>query len=137
MIRLLNRALQDVSATTFAAKDHFSRPRPFQRNQLQRVCGRDKPPAPDANPTSGNSYPSGHSSYGWATAMILARLAPDRAEALFARASEYAESRLVCGVHFPSDVTAGKLVAAAVVTSLDADPAFRSDLARARAELGR
>jgi hypothetical protein len=36
--------------------------------------------------------------------MILARVAPDRTPPLMARAAEYAESRLICGVHFPSDV---------------------------------
>lgn len=135
MIRLLSRALQDVSATTFAAKDHFSRPRPYQRNQLHHVCLKDKAPEPEQNPTSGTSYPSGHSSYGWATALILARLAPDRADALFARASEYAESRLICGMHFPSDLTAGKIIATAVVIRLDQDTAFAADLERARKEL--
>ncbi len=67
--------------------------------------------------------------------MILARVAPDRAAALMARAAEYAESRLICGVHFPSDVYAGQAVAAAVVSRLDASAEFQSDLDRVRAEL--
>ncbi len=67
--------------------------------------------------------------------MILVRVVPDRAPALMARAAEYAESRLVCGVHFPSDIYAGQTVAAAVVSRLDASPEFRSDLDRARAEI--
>lgn len=135
LIRMLNRALRDVSATTFAAKEHFQRPRPYQRFQLQHLCGDSKPPAPEPHPTMGSSYPSGHSAYGWATAMVLARVAPDRAEALMARAAEYAQSRLVCGMHFPSDVAAGQTIAAAVIAHLDASPEFQADLARARQEL--
>ena len=135
LISVLDRALRHVALTTFAAKDHFQRPRPFQRLQLQRVCGEEKPPRPQANPMGGSSYPSGHSAYGWAVAMILARVAPDRAEVLMARAAEYAESRVVCGVHFPSDVVAGQVIAAAVVAHLDASSDFQADLARARAEL--
>jgi acid phosphatase (class A) len=135
LIRLLNRALRDVSRTTFEAKDHFHRPRPFQRFQLQHLCGGEQPPKPEPHPTSGSSYPSGHSAYGWAVAMILARIAPDRAEELLARAAEYAESRVVCGVHFPSDVAAGQVAAAAVVSRLDTSASFLADLARARAEV--
>jgi len=67
--------------------------------------------------------------------MILGRVAPNRAEALMARAGEYAESRVVCGVHFPSDVGAGQVIAAAVIAHLDSSPEFQADLARARAEL--
>lgn len=137
LITLLNRAMRDVSKTTFDAKGVFQRPRPYQRMPLRRVCGEDPPPKPEPTPTTGSSYPSGHTSYGWATAMILARVRPDRTPQLLARAAEYSESRAVCAVHFPSDLEAGRLVAAAVVSRLDADPAFRADLARARSEVGR
>ncbi len=135
MIRLLNRTLRDVAATTFAAKAVYSRPRPFQRYQLARVCGEMRAPKPDPRPTGGSSYPSGHSAYGWASALILARLDPSRAASLFERAGDYAQSRLICGVHFPSDVEAGRLVAVAVVSRLDAEPMFQADLAQALAEL--
>jgi len=66
--------------------------------------------------------------------MILARVAPDRATALMARALIYQESRLVCGMHFPSDIEAGHEVAIAVVAHLDASNDFQSDLAKARKE---
>jgi acid phosphatase (class A) len=135
MIVLLNRAIRDVSKAAFAAKEHYSRPRPYQRYQLRRICGGSKAPKPEAQPAPGSSYPSGHSAYGWTTALILARLEPDRAEMLFQRADEYAQSRLVCGVHFPSDIAAGRLIATAVVSRLDADPAFQADLEHAKAEL--
>lgn len=136
LISLLNRALRDVAVTTFAAKDHFQRPRPFQRLELKRVCGEEQPPKPQVHAMGGSSYPSGHSAYGWAVAMVLARVAPERAEALMARAAEYAESRVVCGVHFPSDVSAGQVIAAAVAGRLDGSAEFQADLARARAEAG-
>jgi acid phosphatase (class A) len=134
LVALLDRALEDVDATASAAKDYFHRPRPFQRLQLQRVC--DKSPAlkPETHPTQGNSYPSGHSTHGWTVAMILARVAPDRAAALLARAQMYEESRLVCGMHFPSDIEAGHELAIAVVSHLDASRGFQSDLAKARKE---
>ncbi len=134
---LLDRALLDVDVTASAAKDYFQRPRPFQRMHLQRVCDKEDAPEPEEHPMHGASYPSGHSTHGWAVAMILARVAPPRAEMLMKRAEEYEESRLVCGMHFPTDVEAGQVVATAVVAHLDASKAFQADLARARREYAR
>jgi acid phosphatase (class A) len=133
-VHLINRALRDVEGPAFAAKDAFHRPRPFQRFQLVRVCGKAAAPHPEINPTTGSSYPSGHSTYGWTTALILAQVAPERAPQILQRAAEYAESRLVCGMHFPSDIEAGRVLAVAVVEHLKSSPAFRQDLACARVE---
>jgi acid phosphatase (class A) len=134
LVALLDRALLDVDTTASAAKDHFHRPRPYQRMQLTRVCNRNDAPAPEERPMHGASYPSGHSTRGWTVAMILAQVAPDRTDALMKRAEEYEESRLVCGMHFPTDVEAGQVVAAAVIAHLDASKEFQSDLARAHHE---
>lgn len=134
LVALLDRALRDVDVTAAAAKDHFQRPRPFQRLHLQHVCDKNDAPEPQQHPMHGASYPSGHSTHGWTVAMILARVAPDRADALMKRAEEYEESRLVCGMHFPTDVEAGHVVAAAVVARLDSAKAFQADLTRARRE---
>jgi acid phosphatase (class A) len=134
LVTLLDRSIADASTTTSAAKDYFHRPRPFQRLQLQRLCEKSAPPKPEPNPTRGDGYPSGHSVRGWTVAMILARVAPERTEAVMKRAEVYQESRLVCGMHFPSDVEAGHDVASAVVARLDSSTAFQADLARARKE---
>jgi acid phosphatase (class A) len=134
LVKLLNRTLQEVGATTSQAKMHFHRPRPYQRWLLQRVCGQETPPKPEEHPVGGLSYPSGHSAYGWSVAMVLSRVDPDRADVLMQRAEQYAQNRLICAVHFPSDLEAGHVIAAAVMARLDASPDFRRDLARARAE---
>lgn len=134
-IALLNRAMSEVSIPIFAAKDHFQRLRPYQRFRLARVCGAATPPQPDPTQTVGSSYPSGHAAYGWLTGAILSRLAPQRATALMARANQYGQSRVVCGAHFESDVSAGQVVAAAVLARLEHSPEFRSDLAGATSEI--
>jgi len=134
LVALLDRALLDVNATASAAKNYFHRERPFQRLKLQRVCSKAAAVMPAAYAMRDPSYPSGHSTHGWTVAMILARVAPDRAQALMTRAQEYEESRLVCGMHFPTDVEAGQEVAIAVVSHLDASTEFQTDLARARKE---
>jgi acid phosphatase (class A) len=134
LVALLDRALRDVDTTAAAAKDYYQRPRPYQRMQLHRVCNKGDAPVPEEHPMHGASYPSGHSVHGWTVAMILSRIAPDRAQALMDRAEEYEESRLICGMHFPTDVEAGQVVAAAVVSRLDTSTKFRADLAKARKE---
>jgi acid phosphatase (class A) len=134
LVSLLDRALVDVDTTAAAAKDYYHRPRPYQRMQLHRVCNKGDAPKPEEHPMHGSSYPSGHSVHGWTVAMILSRVAPDKAQALMERAEEFEESRLICGMHFPTDVEAGQVVAAAVVTRLDTSSEFRSGLAKARKE---
>ena len=47
----------------------------------------------------------------------------------------FGDSRVVCGFHYPSDVVAGRLAAAALLARLHADPAFLKDLAAARREI--
>lgn len=74
---------------------------------------------------------------GWAWALILSELAPDRADAILARGLAYGESRVICGVHYASDVEAGRLVGAAMVARLKADPTFQSDFIEARREIDR
>lgn len=133
LVHLLNRAMSDVYATYMPAKLYFGRKRPYQILRLRRVCGFETPPL-DAKRTATPSHPSGHSSLGWSTAMILSLLAPARTAALVARADAYAKNRVVCGVHYPTDIQAGHVVATAVVTRLRADPTFRRDLACARRE---
>ena len=67
--------------------------------------------------------------------LILAEVAPDRAAEILGRARSYGESRVVCGVHYESDVQAGRVAASAVFSALQAEPAFQRDLAAVKAEL--
>ena len=71
------------------------------------------------------TYPSGHSAVGWGWALVLAELVPSRADAILQRGREFGHSRVVCNVHWQSDVEAGRFMASAAVARLHADPAFR------------
>jgi acid phosphatase (class A) len=81
------------------------------------------------------SYPSGHATLGWLWGSLLAEIAPQYADQLLARGMAFGDSRVVCGFHYPSDVAAGRLAAAALLARLHADPAFLKDLAGARKEI--
>ena len=134
LIYLLNNAIHDVGPPTWAAKKAFGRRRPYQRWQVARACGQATPPPPTADPDERSSYPSGHTAYGWTAALVLAMVAPERAQLILARADDYGLSREICGMHFPTDVAAAHALATAVVTRLSATPEFQKDLAAAQAE---
>lgn len=134
-VRLLNRMERTVSKPVFAAKDVHPRARPYQVMKLGYVCGGGTDPKVDHDVAKQTSYPSGHSAYGWTAAVVLAELSPERAGPLLARGMDYGESRLVCGVHFPSDVAAARTIASAVFERSRATADFQRDLACAKAEV--
>ncbi len=134
-VRLLNRVAEDAFAVAGEAKKIYPRPRPFQRFQMTRLCGQAQVPKPDASPSGGTSYPSGHAVVSWAVALVMAEAVPSGAQSIIARAADYGESRVVCGLHFPSDIDAGHQLAAAVVDKLLALPEFRRDFQCAKTEL--
>jgi len=130
LYRLLRRTKSDVGRTVAGAKVAFMRPRPYMVNG-KPTCS----PRFEGVMSGSGSYPSSHSAIGWAWARILAEISPDRAAAVLARGVEFGQSRVVCNVHWQSDVNEGRTVGAAVVERLHADPSFRADLDAARSEL--
>ncbi|MEN6375193.1 MAG: phosphatase PAP2 family protein [Smithella sp.] len=127
---LLQRASTDASVATQAAKKKYNRVRPFVVYK-QTSCTPDW----EDNMKRDGSYPSGHTTIGWAWALILAEIAPDRADAILSRGYAFGQSRVICGVHWQSDVNAGRVIAAAVVAKLHSDPVFRAQLEAAKKEL--
>jgi acid phosphatase (class A) len=129
--RLLHRLERDAATGGSPAKTRYERVRPLIGNDAP-VCI----PREDWMKTNG-SYPSGHATTGWAWGLVLAEAVPAHASALVEAGRAVGDSRVVCGVHFESDVEAGRILAAAMVARLHAEPAFRKDLAAAKAELAR
>ncbi|XSZ46902.1 acid phosphatase [Francisella noatunensis] len=124
---LLNRSTTDVSNIKQSAKEKYQRIRPF-------VVFDRKPCDPDEDPSS-YSYPSGHSSRAWNYAMILAKLKPQTAKQLFELADRKSQSRVICGVHWKSDIQAARTVALANFAILNGNQDFLKDLEKARQEI--
>ena len=124
---LIRRVRADASRANDKAKDLYKRQRPYLAHGDASCTPQEK--------HKDDSYPSGHSSIGWAWALVLAEIAPDRADAIFARGLAFGESRVVCGVHWSSDIEAGRVVGASAVSRLHADPVFAAQLELARKEI--
>jgi acid phosphatase (class A) len=121
----------DQSMFVSAAKKHFQHPRPFDLDPaVQSVCGM-KPGSPK------NSYPSGHGTMGYVSALLLSMMAPEKAAVLHARADEYAHNRVVCGDHYAADALGSRESAGLVVGNMLASPRFQQEFAAAKAEVRR
>ncbi len=71
------------------------------------------------------SYPSGHTTYGYTGAVLLAVLVPERYAQMIARGAEYGNDRVIMGSHYVMDVLGGRTLALYDMSHLLAnDPAY-------------
>ena len=140
--KILETSLVDLGLSTYTAKNKYQRARPFISNG-QNICtisaaDREKYGITYTEDkeklSSDGSYPSGHSAVGWGWALIMSEIAPQRANHIFLRGRAFAESRLVCNVHWQSDIIEGKNMAAMTVAQLHTQKQFLADLAKAQKE---
>lgn len=128
---LLRRTLLDAGLATYRAKIHYKRARPFVVANDNTICS----PQEEEMLRKDGSYPSGHSSFGWAWALILAEMVPDKADAIIQRGYQFGQNRIQCGVHWQSDVNAGRTVGAAVVAQLHSNSDFMGQFREAQKEV--
>ena len=128
---LLRRSLIDAGLSTYKAKTHYKRTRPFVAANDPVICT----PADAEGLAKDGSYPSGHSAFGWAWGLILAEMIPAKADAIIKRGYDFGQSRVQCGVHWQSDVDAGRVVASAAVAQLHANPEFIKAFGEAKQEV--
>jgi acid phosphatase (class A) len=128
-----NKILTEIAAEegtdSKSAKSYFHRDRPWIVDPSIKTCVMVMP-GPAAN-----SYPSGHTSLSFAMGVVLASLVPEKSQVILARASEFAEHRLVCGMHFRSDIVAGQQFGTVVALRLMQKLSFQAEMEAARAEL--
>lgn len=130
LFELLSRVRIDVRAATYPAKAYFARQHPFVVHQAPTCAPEDA-----AILRNEGAYPSARAAVGWAYAAVLSDLMPQRAAILRNRAEQFAQSRVVCGEEWQSDVDAGPIIASATVARERTKEAFRADLEAARREV--
>jgi acid phosphatase (class A) len=67
-------------------------------------------------------------------AFTLVQMVPENQEQILQRADDFAHNRLVCGVHYASDVEASRNIAYVMFGYMLANPRFQKELAAARVE---
>ena len=119
-----------------AGADPYGDSRPFQTEPtLRRFSGKDyfEMPAtnldylkgPAQNLVASPSFPSGHTTYGYAGSVLLALLVPSRYAQQMTRAAEYGNDRIIIGAHYAMDVIGGRTLALYDLAHLLAnDPAY-------------
>jgi acid phosphatase (class A) len=121
-----HRVSFDSEEAVAIAKRHFDRPRPFViDHNITPVVGRSGSP----------SYPSGHATFAYVDAILLAYMEPHKVVAIFARAKQYSYRREIAGVHYPTDLQAGQISASVIANVLLHNSRFLADLNRAKAEV--
>jgi acid phosphatase (class A) len=120
------QVMDDGALASKRAKELFDRPRPPKTDARVQACVEV--------PTSA-SYPSGHASQAWMWATILSEIFPEKRLELEERARAVCWSRIVGGVHFPSDLVSGKKLGIAIALEVLKSPAAREAIARCRAEV--
>jgi acid phosphatase (class A) len=126
---LFRRVESETRGVTDEAKNFFRRPRPYHV-------------APDLFPHSIEhedpthySYPSGHATRGMVFALVLAEVFPEKREALLAKGRDAGWLRVEGGVHYPTDIFAGRVLGQVLAREFLRDTKFKSDLSAVREEL--
>jgi acid phosphatase (class A) len=127
--KLMTMLAEEEGADVKAAKKYFHRIRPYRADPSVKTC------APTDSKKAANSYPSGHATIAFTTGVVLAQLMPAKSQAIMARAYQFAETRLTCGVHFRSDIVAGQQYGTIIALKLMENPVFKAQMAKARTEL--
>jgi acid phosphatase (class A) len=121
--RASSRLHANENALVGPVKRRWCRPCPFAASPAVRPC---------APHLWSASYPS------WLRRLCLRRGRGSRrgvARVAGRDPSPYRSTRIVCGIHYPSDIEAGRLVGLAIATAARDDPDYRATLVAARLEL--
>ena len=112
----------------FAAvgKEHWQRPRPYTSVAALNPKGKME---------KSYSYPSSHSTRGTVYAELLADIFPEKRQAILERGRQLGWDRVIAGVHYPSDVAAGRVLGQALAQAFEKSPEYQSRLAAVKAEL--
>ena len=129
--------VQDTETPFYSGvKDHWQRSRPFVADARVHALPALKEGVYNKGKHAYSfSFPSGHSTFGATYAILLSQMVPEKRGPLFARGWQYGQNRVIGGVHFPTDVEAGRIDATVLVYAMMQNPQFQKDFADAKAEL--
>ena len=108
---------KDVDIHILRLKMKYGRPRPYEiTDKLKSETDTSKSP----------SFPSGHATEGYVFAKVLGNKYPKKQKELDSMAEKIAMSRVQMGLHFPSDIEAGKKVAELIANAYSSEDIKKS-----------
>ena len=126
--KLLETSMATTDPMRKNCKAQYGRQRPFER------YGDEMPSHEEDELRGEGSYPSGHSLRGWGLSLLLAQIAPERANQIFKRGWDYCNSRVIVGAHWQSDVDNSRTAASIGFCALQGSEAFVAQMKKAQAE---
>jgi len=93
--KLLTDAARTADFACDSAKITYMRPRPYMVFNEPTLVPED-----EAVLRKNGSYPSGHTTLGWTTALILCEINPEAQDAILKEGFEYGQSRVIAGFHW-------------------------------------
>ncbi len=75
-------------------------------------------------PSANAAFPSAHMAYAMTDALLLGMLVPQTYQSTLLRASEIGESRIVVGVHYPTDIIASRAAISYDLAQFLSNPAY-------------
>lgn len=130
------KLLKDATKTTDLAmkmvKKTYMRKRPYMLLGEPTLVPED-----EEELRHNGSYPSGHTTLGWSTALILCEINPEAQDQILKVGFEYGQSRVIAGFHWQSDVDAARVITGAAFSRLHTSPAYLKQLQKAQKEFSK
>jgi acid phosphatase (class A) len=122
-----DRVVATEGAVVDPAKDSWKRPRPhlLYPDLVKPVVKLSK----------SGSYPSGHTTVGTLMGIVLANMVPEKKVAIMDRAWEYGHNREIGGIHYASDIEAGRIAGTVIAATIMTHPDYKTEYDAAREEL--
>ncbi|ASW06018.1 phosphatase PAP2 family protein [Rhizobium sp. 11515TR] len=121
-----DRVVETEGAVVDPAKDVWKRLRPHLYSDLVK---------PIVPLSKSGSYPSGHTTVGTLMGIVLANMVPEKRAAIMARAWEYGHNRIVGGIHYASDIEAGRIAGTVIAETIMTHEDYKTEYEGAKAEL--
>ena len=124
---LIRNTIADAANYAKKAKSANPHPRPYVEDASIVPC--DKDYLKDQE-----SYPSGHAMNGYVVSKLIAAVVPGRTQEILSRGVRYGDNRVICGVHHPTDIDAGRHLGIVYFEAVSANHDFQNDLLCAQQE---
>ncbi|MDB5768312.1 MAG: phoN [Collimonas fungivorans] len=124
--QFFQRVVDSEGAVVDTYKDIWKRSRPFMYSDLVK---------PVVKLSRSGAYPSGHATAGTLMGIVLSNMVPEKRAEIMARAAEYANNRIIGGVHYRSDIETGRITGTVIAARLQTRDDFKTAFDAAKKEL--